>query len=155
MPLKIPLLFFFFRHGGRGLFLEGRSGLRACNAISPSADEKSRAAELELVAVAAMMITMFHLSGWGAPHTHQNASSPCLGDLRGDITHLQDDITLTSPPPGVSLNAKTQSLSIHASGPGESERESKRERTWGVMMGFVGSSQIGPAVICPTGRFLI
>lgn len=68
MPLKIPLLFFFFRHGGRGLFLEGRSGLRACNAISPSVDEKSRAAELELVA-ATMMITMFHLSGWGAPHT--------------------------------------------------------------------------------------
>lgn len=134
--------------------MEGRSGLRACNAISPSVDEKSRAAELELVAVVAMMITMFHLSGWGAPHTHQNASSPCLGDLRDDITHLQDDITLTSPPPGVSSNTKTQSLSIHASGPGDSESARARGRTWGVM-GFVGSSQIGPVVICLTGRFLI
>lgn len=130
MPLKIPLLFFFFRHGGRGLFLEGRSGLRACNTISPSVDEKSRAAELELVAVVVveMMITMFHLSGWGAPHTHQNASSPCLGDLRNDITHLQDDITLTSPRPGgqferenpIAVDPRERSL-------GDSERESSRE----------------------------
>lgn len=75
MTLKIPLLFFFFRHGGRGLFLEGRSGLRACNAISPSVDEKSRAAELELVA-AVMMITMFHLSRWANAGVGSTTHSP-------------------------------------------------------------------------------
>lgn len=129
MPLKIPLLFFFFRHGGRGLFLEGRSGLRACNTISPSVDEKSRAAELELVAVVVeMMITMFHLSGWGAPHTHQNASSPCLGDLRNDITHLQDDITLTSPRPGGQFERENPIAVDPRERPrGDSERESSRE----------------------------
>lgn len=77
MTLKIPRLFFFFRHGGRGLFLEGRSGLRACNAISPSVDEKSRAAELELVAaVAVLMITMFHLSRWANAGVGSATHSP-------------------------------------------------------------------------------
>lgn len=63
---KNTTLVFLLSAWWQGLIFGRQVGLRACNAISPSADEKSRAAELELVAVAAMMITMFHLSGWGA-----------------------------------------------------------------------------------------